>query len=256
MAGVELLFLGTGTSYGIPVVGCNCSVCTSPLRENKRLRCSALVTYNGKNILIDTSPDLRTQMLNGSISQLDAILFTHHHADHLFGLDDIRIFNRIQHAKIPCFAPQKTVDMIYRNFDYIFKPPPLSDGGIPQIEIITVHKPFVLYDRTIVPIPVYHGKLPILGFRIGSLAYITDCSFIPETSMTLLEGVELLVLNGLRYTPHVAHYSIEEAVRVIEVLKPKTAYLTHISHDVDHDNIHFPLPDYIQLAYDGLAVRV
>ena len=256
MADIELLFLGTGTSYGIPVIGCTCSVCSSPSPYNRRLRCSALIRYNGKNILIDTSPDLRTQCLTYNINRLDAILFTHHHADHLFGLDDIRIFNRLHQNKIPCFGPKDTTDMIYRNFDYIFKPPPLSTGGIPQIDLHTIHQNFELFGKTIIPISVFHGTLPILGFRIGSFAYITDCSAIPEKSMVLLKNLKILVLNGLRYKPHAAHFSIEQAVSIIEELKPENAYLTHISHDVDHNNLATVLPGNVSLAYDGLIVSV
>lgn len=253
---MDILFLGTGTSYGIPMIGCTCDVCVSDAPENKRLRSSVIVSYNGKNILIDTPPDLRTQMLMYNIQHIDAVLFTHHHADHVFGLDDIRIYNKIQKSPISCYASERTFSVLKKSFDYIFDPATPRGGGIPELTFTIIDKPFHLFDEMITPVPVLHGDLPILGFRWNKFAYITDCSVMPEDSLTLLTGLDVLVLNGLRYRPHITHYSIEQAVEIIKRVNPGKAYLTHISHDVDHNNLKIELPRTIELAYDGLKIAV
>lgn len=254
---MKVTFLGTGTSYGIPMIGCDCKVCRSSFSENKRLRSSILVSYNDRNILIDTTPDLRTQMLRADVRHVDAVLFTHHHADHLFGLDDVRIFNHLQNSSIPCYGNKITVDAVCQAFEYVFNPNTPKGGGLPRLEIHRFDSPVDLFGRTVIPIPVYHGTLPILGFRWANFAYITDCSDIPAESLNLVKGVDTLVLNGLRYRTHPTHFSIGQAIDIIQQhIKPKRAYLTHISHDIDYHDLEIELPESIELAYDGLIIDI
>ncbi|RJP56938.1 MAG: MBL fold metallo-hydrolase [Candidatus Auribacter fodinae] len=254
---MRVTFLGTGTSYGIPMIGCDCEVCRSFSSYNKRLRSSILVSYNGRNVLIDTTPDLRYQMLRCGERHIDAVLFTHFHADHLFGLDDVRIFNHIQKSSIPCYGNAQTVDVIQRAFDYIFNPDTPKGGGLPKLELYEMNGHIDLFGEQVVPIEVLHGSVPILGFKWDNFAYITDCSDMPDQAVEVLRGIDTLVLNGLRYRPHSTHFSIEQACTLItERIKPKRAYLTHISHDVDHDNIQVTLPDNVSLAYDELVLDI
>ncbi len=253
---MRIVFLGTGTSYGTPMIGCDCMVCESDDPKNKRLRSSIQVSYNGRSVIVDTSPDLRLQVLNNGVDRVDAILFTHYHADHLFGLDDVRIFNSIQKSSIPCYSLPSTIDFIRKSFHYIFDPNTPRGGGLPQLSLCPIEETFTLFDENVVPVPVMHGDLDIIGFRWDKFAYITDCSYMPDSSIKLIEGVDVLVLNALRYRPHITHNSISDSLDLIKRINPKKAYLTHMSHDVEHESLNKTLPDNINLAYDGLVLDV
>ncbi len=249
-------FLGSGTSTGVPVVGCRCRVCTSDNAKNKRLRQSVKIETNGKVVLIDTTPDLRLQLLRDPIPRLDFILFTHSHADHMMGLDDIRPFNFWQRESIHAFANPKTAKAIRRAFSYIWNESQMG-GGKPQLDLHEVEESFSHEGIDIVPIPVTHGDWTIFGFRIGDFAYITDTNGIPESSMRLLEGVRILALDGLRPAPpHPTHFTIDEAVDCAARIGAQTTYLIHLTHEVDHDSFEATLPASVRLAYDGLRLEL
>ncbi len=248
-------FLGSGTSTGVPVVGCRCRICTSDDPKNKRLRQSVKIEAAGKHFLIDTTPDLRLQLLRDPIPRLDFLLFTHSHSDHLMGLDDIRPFNFRQREPIHAFANAQTVKAIRRAFSYIWSDSQVG-GGKPQLELHEVDGPFSHEGVDIVPIPVDHGDWTIFGFRIGPFAYITDTNGIPQSSMKLLEGIDTLALDGLRPSPpHPTHYTIGEAVAVAKKIGARVTYLIHLTHEVDHATFEAELPDGIHLAYDGLQLE-
>ncbi len=250
-------FLGTGTSTGVPVVGCHCRVCTSEHPRNKRLRQSVKIEDNGHTFLIDTTPDLRLQLLREPIARLDFILFTHSHADHMMGLDDIRPFNFRQRETIHAYANAPTAKAIRRAFSYIWDDRSQIGGGKPQLELHEVDGPFSAGGIDIVPIRVLHGDWTILGFRIGKFAYITDTNGIPEESLRMLEGVEVLALDGLRPAPpHPTHFTVAEAVAAAQRIRPRQTWLIHLTHDVDHDGFDATLPEGIRLAYDGLRLEV
>lgn len=248
-------FLGTGTSTGVPVVGCHCRVCTSDDPRNKRLRQSVAIEANGKHFLIDTTPDLRLQLLRHPIPRLDFILFTHSHSDHLMGLDDIRPFNFRQREPIRAYANPKTAKAIRRAFSYIWNESQLG-GGKPQLELHEVDAPFKHEGIDIVPLPVAHGEWTILGFRIGDFAYITDTNGIPETTAPLIEGVEILALDGLRPAPpHPTHFTIDEALEAARGVGARQTYLIHLTHDIEHEEFEATLPEGVKLAYDGLRLE-
>jgi phosphoribosyl 1,2-cyclic phosphate phosphodiesterase len=250
-------FLGTGTSTGVPVVGCHCRVCTSDNPKNKRLRQSVKVETEGKTFLIDTTPDLRLQLLRDPIPRLDFILFTHSHADHMMGLDDIRPFNFWQREAMHAYSNHGTAQAIRRAFSYIWDDRSQIGGGKPQLEIHEVDGPFSAAGIHIVPIPVIHGDWTIFGFRIGRFAYITDTNGIPPESMRLLEGVDVLALDGLRPAPaHPTHFTIGDAVEAAREIRPRETWLIHLTHEVDHDVLDATLPEGIRLAYDGLVLEV
>lgn len=250
-------FLGTGTSTGVPVIGCHCRVCTSDNPKNKRLRQSVKIEEGGKTCLIDTTPDLRLQLLRHPIAHLDFILFTHSHADHMMGLDDIRPFNFHQRETIHAYSNAGTARAIRRAFSYIWDDRSQVGGGKPQLDLHEVDAPFSASGIDVVPIPVIHGDWTILGFRIGKFAYITDTNGIPRQSMRLLEGVEVLALDGLRPAPpHPTHFTIGEAVEAAEIIRPRETWLIHLTHDLDHDSFDATLPPGIRLAYDGLQVEI
>lgn len=252
---MEVTFLGTGTSIGVPVIGCSCPVCTSTDRRNKRLRPSILLTLRGRNILIDASTDFRSQALRAGLNRLDAVLFTHWHADHVFGLDDIRIFNAYQGEKISCYGNQETIRQLRHIFSYAFEHTQ-AGGGKPRLVLQPVETPFDLFGEKIIPVEIYHGELRILGYRIREMAYITDCSKIPESALGLLKDLEVLILGALRYTPHPTHFSLDEALEAIEGLAPGKVYLTHLSHAFDHEETNAQLPPHVTLAHDGMRIRV
>ena len=249
-------FLGTGTSTGVPVVGCRCAVCTSDDPRNRRLRQSVKVEAGGKHFLIDTTPDLRLQLLRHPIPRLDFILYTHSHSDHLMGLDDIRPFNFRQRETIHAYANTKTAKAVRRAFSYIWSDSQIG-GGKPQLELHEVEGPFEHAGIEITPLPVCHGDWIILGFRIGAFAYITDTNGIPDSTMQLLGGVEHLALDGLRPSPrHPTHFVIDEAVACAKRIGAKQTWLIHLTHEVDHASVEATLPDGIRLAYDGLRLEL
>ncbi len=250
---MRLTFLGTGTSSGVPVVACRCPVCTSGDRHNQRTRASILVQEDGRNVIIDTAPDLRQQALRTGIRHIDAVLYTHAHADHVGGIDDLRGFNVAQRAYIPCYANQRTILDIQGRFPYIFNGH-LYFGAKPELTMHLADTPFPLFDWEVKPVTVLHGWLPVSGYRIGRFAYVTDCNSIPPEALEALRGLEVLVLGALRHGRHPSHFSVSEALEVVEELKPKRAYFTHIAHELDHHQTNRELPPGVELAYDGLAI--
>jgi len=247
---LNIVLLGTGTSTGIPVVGCRCRVCRSSDRRNQRTRCSALLTYAGHNLLIDTATDLRQQALREDIEHIDAVLYTHCHADHVHGIDDLRGFNRRDHNPIPLYAAPETLTNLRRNFSYIFDQRQPS-GYIPKLTLHPIKEAMKLFGLEIIPIPLHHGAQMATGYRCGPFAYLTDCNRIPDSSLALLEGLQLLVLDGLRFKPHPTHFNIPAAVAIAQSIGAEQTLLTHLSHDVDHSCADAELPAGINLAYDG-----
>jgi len=251
---IGLTFLGTGTSNGIPVIGCNCPVCRSNDPRDRRTRSSAVVHLDGRNILIDTSPELRLQALATGLTRVDAVLFTHAHADHVGGFDDLRQFNFLSQSHLPVYADPQTAAELRARFGYAFVDQFPFYGGKPDLWLYEVTGAFTLFGQLVVPIPVRHGRWTVLGFRFGSLAYVTDAKEIPPESLQLLDGIDILVLNALRERPHPTHLSLAEALAVVERIRPQRAYLTHISHEISHAITSACLPPGIELAYDGLSV--
>ena len=253
----RVTFLGTGTSSGVPMIGCTCEVCSSPDPRDKRLRPSIHVNVPGHaSMVIDTTPDFRQQVLTAGITRIDAILFTHSHADHILGLDDIRRFNWIQGGPIPGYATPEIWTDIARTFYYAFDGVVRKGGGIPRIDRRHVDGPFAVGGVRIVPVPLWHGDAPILGFRFGSFAYLTDCNRLDDAAWPLVEGVETLVIDALRDKPHTTHFTVAEALEVIARIKPRRAYMTHMSHDLGHATTSARLPEGVELAYDGLVLDV
>jgi phosphoribosyl 1,2-cyclic phosphate phosphodiesterase len=250
-------FLGTGTSVGVPMITCQCAVCRSTDPRDKRLRPSIFVNVPGvAQILVDTTPDLRQQALRQGIARLDAILFTHSHADHILGLDEIRPFNHVQGKPMPCYATPETWRDIERTFSYVFDGVARLGGGVPKVEMHTIDGPFHVAGVAVAPVPLFHGTAPILGFRFGNFAYLTDCNRIPNESWPLLEGVEVLVVDALREKPHTTHFTVAEALDVAARIAPRQAYLTHMGHDLGHAATSARLPAGVALAYDGLSVDI
>ena len=251
--GAELVVLGSGTSHGVPMIACDCPVCTSAHPRNKRTRCSVLLRHGGYHLLVDTAVDFRQQALREDIRRIDAVLFTHAHADHVFGLDDLRRYNYSQEEPIPIYSRRDVLDELRRIFAYIFEPRQ-KGGGVPRIVLSELDGPMQMGPFLVQPIPVFHGRLEILAFRFGNLAYATDVSRIPPAGMEALTGLDTLILDALRFEPHPTHFNLDQAVAVVELLKPRQAYFTHIAHNFDHDTVNASLPPHIQLAYDGLRI--
>ncbi|MBI5286058.1 MAG: MBL fold metallo-hydrolase [Deltaproteobacteria bacterium] len=252
---MKVVILGCGTSTGVPVIGCKCGVRTSENPKNKRTRASVLIATNERNILMDASTDIRLQALTYQLNRIDAVLFTHAYADHILGIDELRSFNLLQKGPIPCYGDDLTIQRLKKMFDYIFTSD-INNSWRPDIETFTISAPFELFGVTIEPVEVYHGKLKILGYRLGGLAYVTDCSFIPEESSNGLLGLDVLILGALRHKPHPTHYNIQEALKVVERLKPKRAIFTHLGHNLDYNETNNTLPDGVELAYDGMEVTI
>jgi phosphoribosyl 1,2-cyclic phosphate phosphodiesterase len=253
---VRLTVLGSGTSVGVPTIGCSCRVCRSGDPRNRRLRPSVCLRWDGHTVVIDTGPDFRQQALAYGIDKVDAVLFTHAHADHVLGLDDLRPFNFHQRGPIPVYASAPTLEVIRRIFSYIFHDGP-TESSRPKIEThVFPDEPVLVHGVEFLPIPVKHGSGDCYGFRFGNHAYLTDHSEIPEPSLALLEGVEVLFLDALRYKPHPTHSTVEQSLRTVERLKPRAAYFTHISHDLDHGRAESLLPEGVHLAYDGLELEL
>jgi phosphoribosyl 1,2-cyclic phosphate phosphodiesterase len=253
----RLTFLGTGTSHGVPMIGCACAVCRSADPRDNRLRPSIHVAVEGgPRLLVDTGTDLRQQALRHGLAVVDAILFTHSHADHIMGLDEVRRFNAVKGGPIPLYADPFTCDELRRTFAYAFGPPPAKGGGVPQIHLEPIAGPFVVDTQLITPVPLLHGDRSILGFRLGRFAYLTDCNAIPEPSFALLEGLDVLVLDALRHRRHPTHFSVGEAIEVAARIGAGRTYFTHIAHDLGHAATCAALPAGVELAYDGLALDI
>jgi phosphoribosyl 1,2-cyclic phosphate phosphodiesterase len=253
---LRITFLGTGTSHGVPLIGCDCSTCHSSDPRDTRLRPSIVVeTEDGGSLLVDAGPDLRAQALTFGIRRVDALLFTHGHADHILGLDEIRRFNAIQQRPMACYADAHTIADIRCMFGYVFDPATPKGGGLPQLELFTIAGPFCIGRQEIIPVPIFHGQRQILGLRFGGVAYLTDCSRIPDESMRLLEDLDVLVLDALRARPHPTHLSLDEAVDTARRIAPRRTWFTHMCHDLQHAPTCARLPEGMQLAYDGLVVE-
>ena len=253
---LKITVLGSGTSVGVPTVGCHCAVCTSDDPRDNRLRPSILVTVEGHNVVIDTTPDFRTQILRANVDRLDAVIYTHSHADHIMGLDDVRPFNFRQRQHIPVYASAETLEVVRRAFAYIF------DGAnrttyVPQLELHELNgKPFEVAGVQFTPVPILHGKATIFGFRFGNAAYLTDHSGIPESSMALLRDLDVLFLDALRHKPHPTHSTVEHSIETASQLRPRRTFFTHICHDLPHVKTELALPPNVFLAFDGLEIEV
>ncbi|MCK4501405.1 MAG: GPMC system MBL fold metallohydrolase [Desulfuromonadales bacterium] len=247
---LDIIVLGSGTSTGIPVVGCHCAICRSNHPHNQRSRCSALLSYGKYNILIDTSTDLRQQALREDICHVEAVFYTHCHADHLHGIDDLRGFNLRSKHPIPLYGSKATLTKIRNNFSYIFDQSQPS-SYIPRLELHPIDQPLDLFGLQIIPIPLRHGSMETYGYRCGAFAYLTDCNAIPPSSLALLDNLEVLILDGLRFTPHNTHFNIPQAVEIAQKIGAKQTLLTHLSHEVDHPIHDRQLPQGINLAFDG-----
>jgi len=253
---IKVRFLGTGTSQGVPVVACPCAICSSTDKKDKRLRSSILIETENKVFTVDAGPDFRYQLLREKVTRLDGILITHNHKDHIAGLDDVRAFNYLFRKPMDIYASVRDQNAIKKEFSYAF-----SDSkypGIPSFQLHTIDEnKFSIGSISIQPLPVLHLSMEVLGFRIGDFAYITDTNYIPPSTLKHLLNCKVIVLNALRKEKHVSHYNLEEAVRVLEFLRPERAYLTHISHLLGfHNEVEKELPDFIHLAYDGLRLEI
>jgi phosphoribosyl 1,2-cyclic phosphate phosphodiesterase len=250
----------------VPAIGCDCAVCRSSDPHDRRTRPSILIEVLSpppspfaaavRSILVDTSTDLRAQALANDVRRVDAILFTHSHADHVFGMDDVRRYNQMQQTAIAVYADEETLASIRRMFAYVFEPPKQQGGGLPQLVPFQIAGPFMLGGVEVVPVRVFHGRLPVLGFRIGSFAYLTDCNRIPDESWPLLEGVRTVVIDALRHRPHSTHFSVGQAIDAVARIGAERAYFTHICHDLPHAETCAQLPAGVELAYDGLVLEV
>jgi phosphoribosyl 1,2-cyclic phosphate phosphodiesterase len=254
---MRITLLGTGTSVGVPMIGCKCKVCRSTDPRDKRLRVSVLIEHKKKNIVIDTSADFRQQMLTHHVTHLEAVLYTHEHYDHIAGFDDLRAFQFLRQKAPVCYASKTVATHIRKMFDYAFGAAIQEGGGLPEVNLVEIDdRPFSVLGLDIVPIPILHGALPIFGFRIGGFAYLTDCSEIPKSSYLLLEGLDTLILDGLRFKPHPTHFSIDQAIAQANRIAPRITYLTHINHDVKHRSTERTLPKHVRLGYDGLSFNI
>ena len=253
---MKVTFLGTGTSQGIPLIGCKCLVCSSSDPKDKRLRVSVLIETGNNHFVIDTGPDFRQQMLRENVTKIDAVLFTHEHKDHIAGLDDIRAYNYILNRKMDIYASENVQNALKREFAYIFDE--TQYPGIPQLNLHTIENtPFKINEINIIPIRAYHFKMPVFGFRIGDFTYITDANLIPEKEKEKIKGSKVIVINALRREPHISHFTLQQAVELMHELKPEKAYFTHISHQLGlHEAVNKELPGFIELAYDGLEIML
>jgi phosphoribosyl 1,2-cyclic phosphate phosphodiesterase len=251
---VRITFLGTGTSHGVPMIGCECPTCRSRDPRDTRLRPSIFVETATVKVLVDAGPDLRQQSLVHGIRLVDAILFTHGHADHILGLDDVRRFNAIMQRSMPCYGDGQTLDDIRKTFHYVFDAATPRGGGLPALDLTLVDGPFRLGDLDVAPVPLWHGSRAILGYRFGRFAYLTDCNRLDDAAWPLLEGLDVLVLDALRVRRHPTHFSVDEAVAVAARLGARQTLFTHMCHDLPHEPTTARLPPGMALAYDGLVL--
>jgi phosphoribosyl 1,2-cyclic phosphate phosphodiesterase len=249
-----LTVLGSGTSMGVPTIGCTCAVCHSPDPHDRRTRPSILLEFAGKFVLIDTTPDFREQAIREHIRQIDAVVYTHSHADHILGIDDLRPLSYHRDGRIPLYARPDAAEFIRNMFRYIFDAD-YKFGGLARLELKPIEGVFQLFGARFEPIPVVHGDTEIYGYRFGSAAYLTDFSEIPESSMPLLQGLDVLFLDGLRYKPHPTHSTVENSIRIADLLKAKRVFFTHICHDLPHEETNAALPPHVRLSYDGMKLE-
>lgn len=251
---LAITILGSGTSHGVPMIACDCPVCTSFDPRDRRTRASIAVQWEQVCLLIDTAPELRLQCLANGIRRADAVLYTHHHFDHLAGLDDLRRFNHLQGRELPCYGQSDTLERIRAMFGYAFEYDPEYPSAKPELTLEIINGPFTLFGRTITPIPLWHGKLPILGYRIGSFAYCTDVSEIPAESWSLLRNLDVLILDALRRRPHPTHFNLAQAIDHAQRIAARQTFFTHIAHELSHAETTRQLPENMALAYDGLVI--
>jgi phosphoribosyl 1,2-cyclic phosphate phosphodiesterase len=253
---MKVTFLGTGTSQGIPVIACRCSVCTSSDSRDIRLRTSIMITSDQTNLVIDTGPDFRQQMLKENVKNLDGVVFTHEHKDHIAGMDDIRAFNFIQKKDMDIYATTEVQKALHREFHYVF-----AAKKYPGVPLVKLHQidndPFMVGDIKLTPVNVLHYMMPVKGYRVNDFSYITDAKTIPEEELEKIEGSKILVINALRKTTHISHFNLEEALQIIERIKPRKAYLIHLSHLMGlHGELEKDLPENVEIAYDGLTIEI
>lgn len=252
---MEIVFLGTGTSHGVPMIGCECAVCRSEDPRDNRLRPSIYITgHEGTRVLIDTTPDLRQQCLRAGISRVDAVVYTHAHADHILGFDELRRFNHLTKHPVPVYGAPATLQALQTTFRYAFATDAPSGGGVPDTRLIPIDGAFSIGELDLQPLTVYHGGNPVLGFRIGQFAYLTDCNMVPDETMGQLHGLEILVLDALRHRRHPTHFSLSEAMSVAQQIGARSTLFTHMCHDLGHAETCAMLPDGVSLAYDGLRI--
>jgi phosphoribosyl 1,2-cyclic phosphate phosphodiesterase len=254
-SGLTITVLGSGTSHGVPMIACDCAVCTSPDPRDRRSRPSILIQYDATTLLVDTTPELRLQCLASNVRRVDAVLFTHHHIDHLAGLDDLRRFNWLQGQAIPCFGQTATLERLREMFAYAFEDEPGYPSSKPQLELRAIEGPFSIGGRIIAPIPLLHGQMQVLGFRIGDFAYCTDVSEIPTESWPLLSGLDVLILDALRRRAHPTHFNLEQAVDHARRIGARQTYFTHIAHELPHEATNRELPKGMALSHDGQVIQ-
>ncbi len=255
---LRITVLGCGTSTGVPMPGCACDVCNSPDEKNRRLRCSLLIQYSGKNILVDAGPDLRAQALRANIQHVDAVIFTHSHADHILGIDDLRPFNFKQGGSIPCYGTRETLEQIRRVFHYVFDRDPNYMGGLVSeltLNEIDYYESFELFGLRIEPFLLLHGNTNVAGLKIGNFAYATDCKVLPAKTKSLLTGIDTLILDGLRHRDHSTHLTIDEALAEAAELNAGKVFLTHMSHSIDYTIDSAKLPKSAALCFDGMTLE-
>jgi len=254
---MKLLFLGTGTSTGVPSLCCGCAVCRSNDRRNSRLRSSLLVAEGDHHILIDTSTDLRQQCLAHGVRRIDSVLYTHHHADHVHGIDELRSFSYFNGTRIPCYGNAATLAELEKNFSYIFRGGVQTGGGLPNLALLEAPKEgFHLGGVRVLPLDIRHGGLIILGYRLNDAAYITDCSGLPDETLERLAGLDLLILNAVGFEPHPTHFCLNDALKAVEAVRPRRTLLTHLNHKFDHEAVSRDLPENVALAFDGMCVEL